>query len=145
MAAEKEVNKRLRGKILAALLLFATHAAAQFVPLKPLDLKEVDPALIGDTFGAWEIRDKSGKKRCRIVLMKEQAIGGYAIEVAEDCKKSFPVMDEIAGWRLMENWTIDLIDATRKTRVRFSTPDERYVAIPEVDGIASLAKPQKKK
>lgn len=134
---------RLHGKLLAAALLIATPAAAQFAPLKPLNLQEIDPALIGDTFGAWEIRDRSGKKRCRIVLKKEQTIGGYAIEVADNCKKSFPVMDEIAGWRLLENWTIDLIDATRKTRVRFETPDNRYVAIPEIDGIDGLFKPAK--
>jgi hypothetical protein len=145
LAAKKEVSARLHGKFLAAFLLIATPAAAQFAPLPPLNLKEVDPALIGDLFGAWEIRDKSGKKRCRIVLKKEQAIGGYAIEVADSCKKTFPVMDEIAGWRLLESWTIDLIDATRKTRVRFETPDNRYVAIPEVDGINTLAKPPKKK
>lgn len=136
---------KLRGKILAAALLIAGPAAAQFAPIKPLDLKQVDPALIGDTFGAWEIRDKSGKKRCRVVLKKEQAIGGYAIDVADDCKKTFPVMDEIAGWRLLEGWTIDLIDATRKTRVRFSTPDTRYVAIPEVDGIETIVKPPKRR
>ncbi len=131
----------MRGTLLAALLLLSSPAAAQFEPLKPLDLKEVDPSLIGDVFGAWEIRDESGKKRCRIVLKKDQTIGGYAIEVADNCRKSFPVMDEITGWRLLESWTIDLIDATRKTRVRFSTPDNDYVAIPEVDGIARLTKP----
>jgi hypothetical protein len=142
VAAEEEIM-RLRGKLLAAALLIAAPAAAQFAPLKPLNLQEVDPAFIGDIFGAWEIRDKSSKKRCRIVLRKEQAIGGYAIEVADNCKKSFPVMDEIAGWRLLENWTIDLIDVTRKTRVRFETPDNRYVAIPEIDGIDGLFKPAK--
>ena len=135
----------MRSRLLAALLLIAMPAAAQFAPLQPLNLKEVDPAMIGDFFGAWEIRDKSDKKRCRIVLKKEQAIGGYAIEVADNCKQAFPVMDEIAGWRLLEGWTIDLIDATRKTRIRFETPDNRYVAIPEVDGIATIVKPRTKK
>lgn len=136
---------RLCTPLFLAAFLAAAPAAAQFQPLKPLDLTEVDPALAGDIFGAWEIRDRSGKKRCRVVLGKEAAIGGYAIEVAESCRKSFPVMNEVAGWRLLENWTIDLIDATRKTRVRFTTPDERYVAIPEIDGIVSLVKPPKKK
>lgn len=101
--------------------------------------------MIGDIFGPWELRDQSGKKRCRIVLKKEPAIGGYAIEVADTCAKTFPVMGDIAGWRLLEGWAIDLIDATRKTRVRFTTPDERYVAIPEVDGIDRLVKPPKRK
>ena len=31
-----------------------------------------------------------------------------------------------------------LADAERKTRIRFSTPDERYVAYPQVDGIATI-------
>lgn len=135
----------MRGKILAAFFLIATPAAAQFAPLQPLNLKEVDPSMIGDIFGPWEIRDQSGKKRCRIALKREEAIGGYAIDVADTCAKAFPVMGEIAGWRLLEGWAIDLIDATRKTRVRFTTPDERYVAIPEVDGIDRLVKPAQKK
>ena len=135
----------MRSALLATLLLIAMPAAAQFAPLQPLNLKEVDPAMIGDFFGAWEVRDKSNKKRCRVVLKKERAIGGYAIEVADNCRKTFPVMDEIAGWRLLENWTIDLIDATRKTRIRFETPDNRYVAVPEVDGIATIVKTRTKK
>lgn len=133
-----------RAPILAGLLFAALPAAAQFEPLKPLNLKEVDPALAGDFFGAWEIRDNSGQKRCRITLRRETGIGGYQIDVADNCAKVFPVMEEIGGWRLLEGWTIDLIDATRKTRVRFSTPDNNYVAIPEVDGIATLAKLKRK-
>ncbi len=136
---------RTHATALAAALLIAAPAAAQFAPLQPLNLKEVDPALIGDLFGAWEIRGHDGKKRCRIVLKKETAIGGYAIEVAENCKAAFPVMSEIAGWRLLESWTIDLIDATRKTRVRFTTPDETYVAQNEIDGIARLVKSKQQK
>ena len=47
-------------------------------------------------------------------------------------------MGAIAAWRLLEGWTIDLTDAGRKTRIRFSTPDERCVAYPQVDGIATV-------
>lgn len=137
--------KRMIRRTAAALLLSTIAAFAQFEPLQPLDLKDVDPALIGDTFGPWEIVDKSGKKRCRIVLKKDAVIGGFGIDIAPNCAKLFPVMDEIAGWRLMQNWTIDLIDATRKVRVRFQTPDERYVAIPEIDGIDALVQPKTKK
>jgi hypothetical protein len=135
---------KARAAILATLLLTALPAAAQFEPLKPLNLKEVDPALIGDIFGPWEIRDKTGKKRCRINLKKTTGTGGYQIDIADNCAKDFPVMRQIDGWHLLEGWTIDLIDATMKTRVRFSTPDNAYVAIPEVDGIATIAKPRKK-
>jgi hypothetical protein len=135
---------KARAAFFAALFVVALPAAAQFEPLKPLDLKEVDPAFVGDFFGPWEIRDNGGKKHCRITLLKAAGIGGYQIDIADNCAKNFPVMGEIGGWRLLEGWTIDLIDATRKTRVRFSTPDNNYVAIPEIDGIATIAKLKKK-
>jgi hypothetical protein len=126
------------GFALAATLI-ASHAFAfDFVPLKPLDLREVDPAMVKGAFGAYEIRNKSGSKRCRLVLTQEQAIGGYALEAAPDCAKAFPVMADIAGWRLLENWTIDFIDPLRKTRLRFETPDARYVAFGNPADIAGM-------
>ena len=123
---------------LAMLVVAGGAAAFDFAPLKPLDLKEVDPALANDAFGAYEIRDKSGRKRCRIVLGREPAIGGMAVDVAPDCAKAFPVMADIAGWRLLENWTIDLIDPLRKTVIRFETPDNRYVPFGDPGAIAGM-------
>jgi hypothetical protein len=113
--------------VLALLGLAPAALAFDFEPLKPLDTREVDPAMIKGAFGAYEIRDKGGKKRCRIVLTQQAAIGGYAVDLAPDCAKAFPVMADIAGWRLLEGWAIDLTDPLRKTRVRFSTPDARYI------------------
>jgi hypothetical protein len=118
--------------------LTSAALAYDFEALKPLDTRAVDPAMIKGTFGAYEIRDKAGRKRCRLVLTQQQAIGGYAIELAPDCAKTFPVMADIAGWRLLENWTIDLIDPLRKTRVRFSTPDARYVPFGNPADIAGM-------
>lgn len=100
----------------------------EFSPVKPMNVKKVSPELLVDIYGAWEIRDKSGRKRCRIVLSKETTIGGHAIEVAPACAEQFPVMADISAWRLQEGWTIDLADPLRKTRLRFSTPDSRYIA-----------------
>ena len=88
--------------------------------------------------GAWEIRDKAGKKRCRIVLTREPAIGGMGIEIDPQCGKAYPAMDDVAGWRLLQNWTIDLIDPLRKTRIRFETPDDRYVALGAAGDIAGM-------
>lgn len=124
--------------VLALLGLAAPALAFEFEPVTPLDTREVDPAMLTSTFGAYEIRDKAGKKRCRIVLTRQQAIGGYAVELAPDCAKAFPVMADIAGWRLLEGWTIDLIDPLRKTRIRFSTPDERYVPSGNPTDIAGM-------
>ena len=128
-----------------ALLLIALTAgligpagAFEFEPVKPLDVKSVDPALLADIYGAWEIRDKSGKRRCRVDLLKDSAIGGYRIEVAPGCAKAFPVMDDIAAWRLLQGWSIDLVDPLRKTRVRFETPDNRYMALGDEKDIAGI-------
>lgn len=132
---------KLKIAFVLALVFFNSAAtAAEFRPLQPIDLTAPDDALQSDLYGSWEVHDRSGKKRCRVVLKRESAIGGSAIEVEPGCAKLFPVMGDIAGWRLMENWTIDFTDALRKTRIRFSTPDARYVAIPEIDGIDGLAK-----
>ena len=131
---------------LAAVVLVATAGAAaafDFAPLKPLGLKEVDPAMLKDAFGAYEIRDKAGRKRCRLTLSREPAIGAMAIDVAPDCAKLFPVMADVAGWRLLEGWTIDLIDPLRKTIIRFETPDSRYVPFGDPTAIAGIAELRK--
>jgi len=123
----------------AMLLVVATPAAAyEFGPAKPLNLSEVDPAMLTDLYGAWEIRDAAGKRRCRVTLLKETGIGGFQIDVAPDCAKAFPVMGDIAAWRVNEGWSIDLVDALRKVKVRFETPDERYVAFGEARDIAGM-------
>jgi hypothetical protein len=124
----------------AAVLVCAAGPAAafDFEPVAPLDTAQVDPALLKNMLGAWEIRDKAGKKRCRIVLTREPAIGGMGIEIDPQCGKAYPAMDDVAGWRLLQNWTIDLIDPLRKTRIRFETPDDRYVAFGAAGDIAGM-------
>ena len=124
-------------------ILFAMPVvAASAQDLMPMDTSAVDPELLKSFYGPWVIADQSGEKTCKVVLKDEPTIGGSVIDVDPDCPKVFPVMEEIGAWRLMESWGIDLVDATRKTRVRFTTPDDAYVAIPEVDGISTILQPQ---
>jgi hypothetical protein len=122
---------------LAACLTSSAHAY-DFEPAKPMDIQDVEPAMLNDIYGAWEIRDKSGKKRCRITLLKEPGIGGNQVEIAPGCDKIFPVMADISAWRLLEGWGIDLVDPLRKIRIRFTTPDERYVAFGDKKDIAGI-------
>jgi hypothetical protein len=131
--------------------LIGRAAAFDFEPGKPIDVQAMDASQQADIYGTWEIRDKSGKKRCRITLLKDFTIGGYALEKAPGCEKAFPVMDDILAWRLLEGWTVDLVDPLRKIRVRFETPDNRYVAFGDPQDIAGMyellrikAKPDKK-
>lgn len=124
--------------VATALAFAALPALAQENP-RPMDLKEVDPAMVADMFGTWIITDERGKKRCEVVLKANATIGGQEIVVKPGCKKAFPVMDEIAAWRLGEGWAIMLVDATRKVREVFTTPDDRYIARDEVDGMFTIA------
>lgn len=115
--------------VVLACLMGGVARAYDFPPVAPMDEQSVDPALLADVFGVWELRDKTGKKRCRITLLKDMGIGGRQMEIAPGCDKAFPVMGDIAAWRLQQGWTIDLIDPLRKTRLRLETPDARYIAI----------------
>ena len=134
----------MRPALFAATLFAATSLAASAglaEDLLPLDLAEVDPAMIDGTFGEWVITDESGARTCKVNLHEEATIGGRAIDVDPACATVFPVMDNVAAWQLMQNWTIDLIDATRHRVLRFSTPGESYLAEEEVDGIFTITKP----
>jgi hypothetical protein len=110
--------------------------------LQPMDTSAVDPDLPKSFYGTWVIASQAGDKTCKVEFGSEPTIGGSVIDIDPGCAKAFPVMDEIVAWRLMESWGIDLVDATRKTRVRFTTPDAAYVAEPEVDGIFTILQPQ---
>ena len=41
-----------------------------------------------------------------------------------------------------ENWQIVLADVTRRELIRFTTPDDSYVAAPETDGIFTIRRPE---
>jgi hypothetical protein len=131
----------MRVGILALALIAALTGAARaydFEPAKPMDVKDLDPAMLNDVYGMWEIRDKGGKKRCRITLLKEPGIGGNQVELAPGCDKAFPVMADISAWRLLEGWGIDLVDPLRKIRIRFTTPDNRYIPFGDKKDIVGM-------
>ena len=106
--------------------------------LKPMDMDAVDPDLLESFFGPWQIRDEGGNRLCKVTLKRDETIGGSQIDIDPACVKAFPVMGDITAWRLKENWTIELVDATRKTRITFETPDETYIAQPQTDGIFTI-------
>jgi Protease inhibitor Inh len=128
------------GLAAAACLQFGDAFAeeAVFDNLKPIDVEAADPEFVADMFGPWTITDSSGDKHCNVVLKRDQTIGGMEVELAPACAATFPVLGDITAWRLLEGWAIDLVDAERKTRIRFETPDDIYVAYPETDGIFTI-------
>lgn len=92
--------------------------------------------------GAWIIADQSGGKICRVSYSDEKTIDGYVVEIDPACMSVFPLMDEVSAWRLDAGWTIVFSDATRNSLIRFTTPDETYVAEPETDGIFTMFRPE---
>lgn len=125
-----------RAVALLVLLVNGTAALAQ----APLDLDAIDPAMAADFLGDWSIQNADGSRSCKVILHKEPVIGGLQIDVDPDCAKVFPVMNDVASWRLLEGWEIVLVDATRKSLIRFFTPDNAYVAEPGTDGIFTIVK-----
>jgi len=117
-------------------LLGASPASAQAL----MDLDMVDPAMLDDFLGVWSIQNADASKSCKVSLSREVTIGGLEIDVDPNCGKVFPVMKHVTAWRLYEDWQIVLIDATRKPLIRFSTPDNAYVADPETGGITTIVK-----
>ena len=93
-------------------------------------------AILGD----WLVKDAEGARSCKVTLTENPTIGGYVIEFVPSCVRTFPVMDDVASWRLMEGNEIVFADAERQTIIRFSTPDAGYVAEPERDGIVTIIK-----
>lgn len=124
------------GGMVAASLL---SGAARADDLQSLDLDALDKAEVADFLGKWQIRNEAGDKSCDVVLKREMTIGGMQIDVDPACAKAFPVMDGIAAWRLKEGWAIDLVDAVRQMRLRFTVPDVSYVAVQDADGIFTIA------
>ena len=126
-----------------ALALGLVQAAAAFADdLMQMRTTAVDPDMLKSMYGPWVITDTTGGKPCTVVLTDEPTIGGSVIEVDPGCEKTFPVMADIASWRLMEGWGINLADAERKTRIRFTTPENEYIAQPETDGSFTILQPQ---
>ena len=126
-------------RLILALLLGTNPAFAQNTT--PLDLNAVDPSLLEGFFGTWQVQNFDGMKTCDVKLLREETIGGMAIDVADGCATTFPVMGEVASWRLYEGFEIVFADAARKELIRFYTPDAAYVATPEVDGILTITQP----
>lgn len=125
-------------RILIAATLLALAAPLHAQDKQPLDLNAVDPSMLEGFFGPWQIQNEDGSKTCDVTLSRDETIGGMVIGIADDCATAFPLMGEIAAWRLYDGFDIVLVDATRKERVRFYTPDAGYIATDNPDGIATI-------
>ena len=123
---------------LLALLLIAAPALAD--ENTPLDLSKFDPAEVKDFLGKYRVSDETGKRHCNVILSREETIGGMVIDVSPNCAKIFPAMADVAAWRPYDGWQIVFADATRHEMIRFTTPDNAYVAMQNVNGIFTIEK-----
>lgn len=126
-------------RILFAILLSVSPAFAE--QSQPLDLGAVDADMLTAFLGPWQIQNADGSKVCDVSLSTQEVAGGMALDMMDDCEATFPVMGKVAAWRLDENWTIVLLDTGRNELIRFTTPDDAYVATPVLDGITTIVQP----
>lgn len=134
------VSRRFASCLAAAMLGLAIVPALAADDLVPLDPATVEPGLFEGMLGRWQVADEAGERTCTLTLDREATIGGMLVEVDPACPAVFPILGEVAAWRLYEGWVVVLADATRKELIRFTTPDERYIATPVIDGLATLSK-----
>ena len=119
-----------------ALLVLLSCAA---LPTSASDASK-ERAFLTSLSGEWIIQGAKRNMTCRVILKDEATIGGSDLIVSPDCMKKFAVMGDVTAWRVNERGELHFVDALRKMRVRFQTPDNSYVAIPEVDGIDRIEK-----
>src|SRR5262245_49336205 len=127
-------------QIFRQIAFLALFGAAPVSAQALMDLDGVDPAMLDEFLGDWSIQNADASKTCKVTLSREATIGGLEIEADPQCGDVFPVMKLVTAWRLYEDWEIVLVDARRKPVIRFSTPDNAYVADPETDGIKTIVK-----
>jgi len=125
---------------ISSLVVLALSKAAFAQSTTPLDIKSIDASELKSYLGVWVVQNESGKRKCKVTLSTDEVIGGMKIDVAKNCAKTFPVMGDVAAWRLYEGWEIAFADATRHEVVRFYTPDNEYISYKEVDGIFTIVK-----
>ncbi len=95
---------------LVAALLHGHQAKAQ----------DIDPSTIDATVGTWLVAPADGQPGCRLRLSREGAIGGFALDGAEDgCKGKVPQLVDAAAWNFGENAEIIFIDPLRKVLAHF--------------------------
>ncbi|MDO9415844.1 AprI/Inh family metalloprotease inhibitor [Pararhizobium sp.] len=103
------VSKPLCALVLAAALASAAPAFSQ----------DIDPGILDAQTGDWLVASEDGSPGCVLKLSKEQAIGGYSVAGAEQCKGSVAGIADAAAWNFDGNGGIILIDPIRKVLMRF--------------------------
>lgn len=86
-----------------------------------------------DYAGQWTISGVTeGAEVCTITLGDDAAIGGWSINVPQDCVDRLDVPPDVAAWTLYPGGAIGLIDPLRKALLKFAPTDiGGYVAEPD--------------
>lgn len=82
--------------------------------------QDIDPGIVEAMTGTWLAAPADGSPGCRLVLSKEGAIGGFALEGPENaCVGKVPALSDAAAWNFGENGELIFIDPLRKVLMRF--------------------------
>jgi len=97
-------------------------AVLAWLAVAPVQAQQSPP--LGDQatalLGSWEFSNADRDKRCTATFSNAAVPGGYKVEFDANCVNLFPIVAQIAGWRLPDNDNLFLFDATGKTLAEFS-------------------------
>jgi hypothetical protein len=85
-----------------------------------------------DYAGPWTISGVTeGAEVCTIILGGEPAIGGWTVDVPQDCIDKLGVPEDVAAWTVYPDGAVGLIDPLREVLLMFTPTDiGGYVAEP---------------
>lgn len=73
-----------------------------------------------DYAGAWTLSGVSeGAEVCTLTFTSEPAIGGWGLQLADDCQGKFDLSEDIAAWTVYPDGAIGFIDPLRHALLRF--------------------------
>ncbi len=86
-----------------------------------------------DYAGPWTISGVTeGAEVCTIALGSEAAIGGWTLDVPQDCVDRLAVPEDVAAWTLYPDGAIGFIDPMRRLLLKFEPTDiGGYVTKPD--------------
>jgi hypothetical protein len=90
--------------------------------------------------GAWDVIDKSSKKRCRIIFKPELTIGGSEIAVAKGCERRFRSWARSPPGLSMRRVDHRLGRCDAEATHQLQHARRRNAAEPETDGICTILK-----
>jgi hypothetical protein len=83
---------------------------------------QTDAGVIAGLAGPWQFSDAGGKT-CAITFLSDAAIHGFALNADPACKEVWAQAGDLAGWTILEDGSLRLLDPLGKSLMDFPESD----------------------